>query len=54
MDFDIICQYKRLIGEPQPLFDVINVPKNLKPSPINPQDIGKQYLSMEKKAEALT
>ena len=47
IDCDIICEYKKQIENPVPILEATNIPSNLIPFSINPQDIRKQYISME-------
>ena len=54
VDFDLVCEYKKMIDNPQPFNEVANIPSDLKPISINPEDIGRQYISMEEKVQALT
>ena len=54
VDFDLVCEYKNMIDNPQNFNEVANIPSDLKSISLKPEDIGKQYISMEEKVRALT
>ena len=54
VDFDLVCEYKKMIDSPQPFNEIANIPTDLKSISLNPEDIGRQYISMEEKVRALT
>ena len=53
IDFDLICLYKEVIDNPKPFFEIKSLPVGLTPLKINPQDIKKQFVTMEEKSRPL-
>ena len=52
VDFDLVCKSKKMIDNPQPFNEVAHIPSDIKPISLNPEDIGRQYISIEKKSSS--